>query len=60
MELIAHSDTLTMGEVFAAVWEGAPALFGGGLERFGLSAKDRVSPVADMDLARVYGAAARA
>ncbi len=59
-QLIAHMDTRTMGEVFATVWEGAPALFGGGLERFGLSAKDRVSPVADMVLAKVYGASARA
>jgi tetratricopeptide (TPR) repeat protein len=59
-DALAHEQTLTMGEVFATIWEGAPALFGGGLERFGLSAKDRISPVADMDLARVYGAAARA
>jgi len=41
------------------LWEGAPALFGQGLEAFGISAQDRISPVADMDLARVYGAAAR-
>lgn len=59
-ELLAHPKTKTMGEVFATVWEGAPALFGGGLERFGLSAKDRISPVADMDLAKIYGSAARA
>jgi hypothetical protein len=34
-------------------------LFGQGLEALGISAQDRVSPVADMVLARVYGAAAR-
>ncbi len=59
-ELVAHPATKVMGEVFATIWEGAPALFGGGLERLGLSAKDRVSPVADMPLARIYSVAARA
>ncbi len=58
-ETIAHADTRIMREVFTTLWEGAPALFGQGLEALGISAQDRVSPVADMDLARVYGAAAR-
>ncbi|MCD6496715.1 MAG: tetratricopeptide repeat protein [Deltaproteobacteria bacterium] len=59
MAFIAHPDTNLMGEVFATIWEGAPALFGGGLERLGLSAQDRISPVADMDIARVYSTTAR-
>ncbi len=58
-EWLAHPDTQIMVEVFSTLWEGAPALFGQGLEALGISAQDRVSPVADMDLARVYGAAAR-
>ena len=58
-ESLAHPDTRIMVEVFSTLWEGAPALFGQGLEALGISAQDRVSPVADMDLARVYGAAAR-
>ncbi|MFH2007321.1 MAG: tetratricopeptide repeat protein [bacterium] len=56
---LAHPDTKIMVEVFSTLWEGAPALFGQGLEALGISAQDRISPVADMDLARVYGAAAR-
>lgn len=56
---LAHADTRIMVEVFTTLWEGAPALFGQGLEALGISPGDRVSPVADMDLARVYGAAAR-
>jgi len=58
-EWLAHPDTRIMVEVFMTLWEGAPALFGQGLEALGISAQDRISPVADMDLARVYGAAAR-
>ncbi len=58
-EWLAHPDTKIMVEVFTTLWEGAPALFGQGLEALGISAQDRISPVADMDLARVYGAAAR-
>jgi tetratricopeptide (TPR) repeat protein len=59
LEALAHPDTKIMVEVFSTLWEGAPALFGQGLEALGISAQDRVSPVADMVLARVYGAAAR-
>lgn len=58
-ETIAHPDTKIMVEVFSTLWEGAPALFGQGLEALGISAQDRVSPVADMVLAKVYGSAAR-
>ncbi len=60
ISLLAHPNTKVMGEIFATIWEGAPALFGGGLERLGLSAQDRISPVADLDIAKVYSASARA
>jgi tetratricopeptide (TPR) repeat protein len=58
-DCLAHPDTQIMSEVFSTLWEGAQPFFGQGLEALGISAQDRVSPVADMDLARVYGAAAR-
>ena len=59
-ELLAHPDAQIMSVVFAALWEGAPTIFGQGLETLGVTAQDRISPVADLDLARVYSAAAKA
>jgi hypothetical protein len=49
-----------LDEVFALIWEAAPALLGRDLRQFGVGPEDRVSPVADSDLAKVYAACARA
>ena len=60
--LLAHPDALTLSEVFAAVWEGsAPDLNarGFGLDALGVSANDRISPVATTDLARAYSTVSR-
>ena len=47
-------------EIFATLWEAAPALFSRDLSTFGVTPDHRVSPVSDSDLAKVYGASARA
>jgi tetratricopeptide (TPR) repeat protein len=47
-------------EVFALLWEAAPTLLARKLEDYGVTAADRVSPVGNTNLAKVYGACARA
>jgi hypothetical protein len=49
-----------MAEVLAAVWEGAPGLSQANLDSFGVTAKDKVSTVADLAIAQVWGQAAKA
>ena len=48
-----------MAEVLAAVWEGAPALSHANLDSFGVTAKDKVSTVADLAIAQIWGQAAK-
>ncbi len=56
---LAHPDAHALGEVLAVVWDGMAAA-APGLESLGLRAEDRVSPVSDRDVAKVFGACARA
>jgi tetratricopeptide (TPR) repeat protein len=49
-----------LSEVFALIWEAAPALLGRDIGQHGVDPQDRVSPVSDSDLAKVYAACARA
>jgi tetratricopeptide (TPR) repeat protein len=49
-----------MQEIFATLWEAAPTLFTRDLATLGLSSDQRVSPVADTNLAKVFSSAARA
>ena len=61
-QLLAYSEALPLAGVFSALWEGTAPEFGGraiGLEALGVGASDRVSPVADNDLARAYSLCAR-
>ena len=48
-----------MAEVLAAVWEGAPGLSQANLDSFGVTAKDKVSTVADLAIAQIWGQAAK-
>jgi tetratricopeptide (TPR) repeat protein len=60
--LLAHPEALPLAAVFSALWEGtAPEMNARapGIESLGVSPNDRVSPVADSDLARAYSACAR-
>jgi hypothetical protein len=47
-------------EVFALIWEAAPALITKTLADYGVGPGERVSPIADTDLAKVFAACARA
>jgi tetratricopeptide (TPR) repeat protein len=49
-----------MAEVLAAVWEGAPGLSQASLDSFGVTAKDKVSTVADLAIAQIWGQAGKA
>ena len=49
-----------MAEIFSCLWEGAPGLIGQRLEDFGVSARDKVSPMSDLDLGKIYGQVAKA
>ena len=58
--LIALPEVQAMREVFSTLWEAAPSLFSRDLSSFGLTPESRLSPMADTNLAKVYGAVARA
>jgi hypothetical protein len=49
-----------MSEIFSCLWAGAPGLIGQRLEDFGVSARDKVSPMAELDLGKIYGQVAKA
>jgi tetratricopeptide (TPR) repeat protein len=49
-----------MAEVFTLLWEAAPHLLNERLEDLGLTADDKVSPMSDLDAAKVYGQVAKA
>ena len=49
-----------MAEIFSCLWDGAPGLIGQRLEDFGVSARDKVSPMSDLDLGKIYGQVAKA
>jgi tetratricopeptide (TPR) repeat protein len=53
-------DLRFMSEVLAAVWEGAPGLSQANLDSFGVTAKDKVSTVADLAIAKIWGQAGKA
>jgi hypothetical protein len=55
---LAHPDAKTLGEVFAALWEGSAAMTAD-LQSLGVHAGNRVSPVDDSDLARAYATCAK-
>ena len=59
-EKLMTADVHTLREVFALLWEIAPTLFSRELQDHGITAEDRVSPLADTDLARVFGACSKA
>ncbi|MBU1238476.1 hypothetical protein KJ865_02100, partial [Myxococcota bacterium] len=48
-----------MADVFEALWEAAPSLFGSDLGALGLGTKDKVSPVDPTDLAVIYSETAK-
>jgi tetratricopeptide (TPR) repeat protein len=59
-EHLALPEATMMSEIFSCLWAGAPGLVGQRLDDFGVSARDKVSPMADLDLARIYGQVSKA
>ena len=57
---LALGEATLMSEIFSCLWAGAPGLIGQRLEDFGVSARDKVSPMADLDLGKIYGQVAKA
>ncbi|HLK91956.1 MAG TPA: tetratricopeptide repeat protein [Polyangia bacterium] len=57
---LALGEATLMSEIFSCLWAGAPGLIGQRLEDFGVSARDKVSPMAELDLGRIYGQVAKA
>jgi lipopolysaccharide biosynthesis regulator YciM len=57
---IALPEATRMAEIFSCLWEGAPGLIGQHLEDFGVTARDKVSPMSDLDLGKIYGQVAKA
>jgi hypothetical protein len=57
---LAHPEARVMAEVFAAIWEGVPGLGQVTLESLGLTPLDKVSPIADVTIAQIFGQIAKA
>jgi tetratricopeptide (TPR) repeat protein len=57
---LAPTDALVLTRMFETLWEAAPVLFADGAYGLGLSADDRVSPVSNLEPAKIYSACARA
>ena len=58
--LISLPEVQILRDVFATLWEAAPALFSRDLGTYGISPTQRLSPMADTNLAKVYSQVARA
>ncbi len=57
---LALPEATRMADIFSCLWEGAPGLIGQRLEDFGVSSRDKVSPMSDLDLGKVYGQVVKA
>ncbi|HVR64296.1 MAG TPA: tetratricopeptide repeat protein [Polyangia bacterium] len=50
-----------MAEVFSTLWEGTPGLpVGQTVEELGVSPQDKISPMSDLDLGKIYGQVSKA
>jgi tetratricopeptide (TPR) repeat protein len=57
---LAAPEAILMSEIFSSLWDGAPGLVGQRVEDFGVSAQDKISPMSDLDLGKIYGQVAKA
>ncbi len=57
---LVHPEAQVMAEVFAAIWEGIPGLAGATLEALGVGAQEKVSPLSDLTVGKIYGQVAKA
>lgn len=52
--VLAGPDARVMSAVFTQLWEGAPHLLNERLEDLGVSTEEKISPMSDLDVAKVY------
>jgi tetratricopeptide (TPR) repeat protein len=57
---LAGAEAEVMAEVFTLLWEGAPHLLNERLEDLEVTAEDKVSPMSDLEVAKVFGHVAKA
>jgi tetratricopeptide (TPR) repeat protein len=57
---LAIDEVTLMAEIFSSLWEGAPGLIGQRIEDFGVAGPDKISPMSDLDLGKIYGQVAKA
>ncbi|HEX7507196.1 MAG TPA: tetratricopeptide repeat protein, partial [Polyangia bacterium] len=57
---LIHPDTLVVADVFAALWEGVTAFSQSTLDSLGVTAKDKVSAISDLDVAKIFSQAGKA
>jgi len=52
--VLAGPEARVMSAVFTQLWEGAPHLLNERLEDLGVTADEKISPMSDLDVARIY------
>ena len=57
---LAPPEATLMGEIFSCLSEGAPGIIGQRIEDFGLAPQDKISPMSDLDIGKIYGQIAKA
>src|SRR4030095_3421517 len=57
---LAQPEARVLAEVFASIWEGVPGLGNVTLESLGVSAGDKVSPISEQDIGKIYGQTSKA
>ena len=57
---LAHPGTRIIAEVLAALWEGIPGLSQVTLDSLGVTPKDKVSAISDLDVAKIFSQAGKA
>jgi tetratricopeptide (TPR) repeat protein len=57
---LAVGEATLMGEIFSCLSDGAPGLIGQKIEDFGVTTQDKISPMSDLDLGKIYGQIAKA
>jgi tetratricopeptide (TPR) repeat protein len=53
--LLAHAEARVLSEVFSAMWEGVPGLAKVTLDSLNVSAQDKISPLSELDIGKLYG-----
>ena len=57
---LALPEAMLMGEIFSCLSEGAPGIIGQRIEDYGLAPQDKISPMSDLDIGKIYGQIAKA